>query len=190
MINIVKSKKIKLAMQWIIVIVILIICFKVTVFPNGRLSAQRVHEDSERSYYYGPSEIINTTDLGSSRIYLCRYKNWFSSDTVKKGIVLWYPGKEDGGTEIDYRRQITYTKSAEGDESGNRLMKIYGYVNDDEVTTICLKNKECFVTEVYELDESRLFIFCWQDSKDIDYKYLIAADKDGKVIYKDTIRAF
>lgn len=185
-----KSKKLGLAMQWIIAIVILIICFRISIFSGGKLSALKVHEASEKSYHYGPSEVVNTIDLNRCRIYLCRYKNWFSADTVKKGIVFWYQGNEGGGTEIDYNKQVTYSKSAEGDTEGNRLMKIYGYVNDEEITTICLECEEGLITEVYNLDKSRLFIFCWQDNKEFDYKYLVGADENGQILYKETMRMF
>lgn len=185
-----KISKLKSAIFWSIAIILLLISCKIEIFIDGNLSALKAHEKSERTYHYGPSEVIETRDLAKCRIYLCRYKDWFSADTVKKGLILWYPGNVDGGTKIDYGKQVTYTANAEGDTDGGRIIKVYGYVNDEKITTICIGNEKEFCTKAYDLNESRLFIFCWQDDKKIEDNYLIGADENGKILYKKFIRRF
>jgi len=96
-------------MEWIIAIVLVVLCFKYSILSYGNLLPLKAHQQSERTYHYGPSNIIKTINLKGGKIYLCRYKDWFSADTVKKGIIKWYPGDNVAGSKIDYSKQVSYS---------------------------------------------------------------------------------
>lgn len=185
------NKKHSAIMEWIIAIVLLVICWKCSILSYGNFSPVKAHEQSERTYYYGPSKIIKTIDLDGGKIYLCRYKDWFSANTVRRGVIKWYPGDQVAGTLIDYSKQISYSLSGSGIKGDVMIIDIYGYVNDPKITTILLEDKSKGNASKYALDESKMFIFYWnEDMQSSKVKYLKGLDRDGKVIYEEKVTDF
>lgn len=182
------NKKYQGIMEWCIAIVLGVICTKYSILSYGSFSPVKAHESSERTYHYGPSEIVKTIDLDKSKIYLCRYKDWFSANTVKKGFIKWYPGDQVAGTPIDYSKQVSYSGSGSSISGNEMIMKVYGYVNDPEITTMTFKFNNKEDTLIYDLDESRMFIFYWKEgSEKFNIKYLKGLDGEGNVILEERV---
>ncbi|GKU24171.1 hypothetical protein [Clostridium folliculivorans] len=184
----ISKKHISGIIEWSIAIVLLLICYKYSFLSYGSFSPLKAHELSERTYHYGPSKIIKTIDIDKGKVYLCRYKDWFSADTVNKEIIKWYPGDGVSGTPIDSSKQVSYSWSGSGTKNNEMFMKVYGYVSDSKITTIQIEGDDKISVPKYQLDESRMFIFYWnEDNKQNKTKYLVGLDKDGKVIYKEEL---
>lgn len=183
------NKKHNPIIEWIIAIVLIMLCRNFSIFSYGSLSAIRAHEKSERTLHYGPSDIIRSIDLDDAKIYLCRYKDWFSISTVKRGLVMWYPG--GGGVEvIDYSKQVSYSWGT-SDIKENMITKIYGYVSDSDIDTIIITDENKTNKAKYVLDESRMFIFHWNDNEQKNkIQYLRGLNEDGNVIYEEDIVGF
>jgi hypothetical protein len=166
----------------------MVVSWRFPLLFYGSFSPVKAHEQSERTYYYGPSKIIKTIDLDGQKIYLCRYKDWYSANTVKKGIIKWYPGNGVSGIPIDYSKQVSFTWNGSVNEQNKMTMKVYGYVNNPEITTIVLAGENQTNTSRYDLDESRMFIFYWMEG-DQTFKigYLKGLNKDGKIIYEEKV---
>ncbi|MBK1812328.1 hypothetical protein JHL18_17020 [Clostridium sp. YIM B02505] len=184
----INKKHIDVIIEWSIAIVLLFICYKYSFLSSGSFSPLKAHEQSERTYHYGPSKIIKTIDLGKEKIYLGRYKEWFSGDTVKKELIKWYPGEGVGGTLIDSSKQVSYSWYGSSTKNNEMIMKVFGYVSDPNITTMQIDGEDKISSAKYQLDESRMFIFYWnEDNKLNRTKYLLGLDKDGKVIYKEEL---
>ncbi|GFP76562.1 hypothetical protein [Clostridium fungisolvens] len=179
---------ISVIIEWSIATVLLFICYKYSFLSYGSFSPLKAHELSERTYHYGPSKIIKEIDLGKQKIYLGRYKDWFSADTVRKELIKWYPGDGVGGYPIDSSKQVSYSWSGSSTKNNEMFMKVYGYVSDTKITTILIEGEDKISEPKYQLDESRMFLFNWnKDSNSRNTKYLVGLDKDGKVIYKEEL---
>lgn len=180
-------KKYSAIIEWSLAILLILVCSKI-LFP-GSFTPLKTHEQSEKSVYYGPSDIVKTVDLGKEKIYLCRYKDWFSTSIVRRGIIKWYPVNHPAGYPIDYSKQVSYAwGTSKSTDDAIPLMKIYGYVNDNKIKTIILedKNKEKILT--YILDESKMFIFYWDEvTQENKTTYLKGLDSDGNVIYEEVV---
>lgn len=185
------NKKYQGIIEWVIAIVLVVICSKYSIFSYGSFSPIKAHESSERTYHYGPSEIIKTIDLDKRKIYLCRYKDWFSANTVEKGFIKWYPGDQVAGEPIDYSKQVSYSWSGSSISEKEMIMKVYGYVNDPKITTISFEGKNKEDTLTYDLDESRMFIFYWNEgNRNFRAKYLKGLDSEENVIFEEHIIGF
>lgn len=62
------------------------------------------------------------------------------------------------------------------------------HINDNEITTISLGTKENNNLYNYDLDEKKMFIFCWNEEDfTSEVRYLMGKDKDGNIIYQEEI---
>ena len=182
------NKRHRVIIEWVVAIVLIVVTYKFSLLSYGSFSPLKAHEESERTFHYGPSKIIKTIDLDEQKIYLCKYKDWFSANTVKKGIVKWYPGGHVGGTAIDYSKQVSFSWNGSSNKQNKMAMKVYGCVNNSEITTILLAEENETNTSRYDLDESKMFIFYWEeDSEKHKVKYLKGLNKDGKIIYEEKV---
>lgn len=184
-------KKYSAVIEWIIAIFLVYICVNYSIFSYGNLSPLKEHEKAEKSLYYGPSKIIKTIDLGNEKFYLCRYKDWFSMDSVKKGMFFWHTSDIAMGVPIDYSKQVSYTHSGSGINDNEIRYEFFGYVNDPKLTTISLTEKDGKNIANYNLDENRMFfITCNDNSKDSKIANLKGTDKEGKIIYEERVLGF
>lgn len=150
----------------------------------------KAHEASERTYHYGPSEIIETVDLDDIKIYLCRYKDWFSLSTVNKRFLKWYSRGGDV-QEIKADEKVTWGYCGSQIEGYGFLMRFYGYVNDEEISTITLEVQGANGNKVleYKLDDDHMFIFyCNEDKEDYSFQYLRGLNDAGEVVYEHELR--
>lgn len=171
--------------EWIAAILLVVISYKFSFLSYGSFFPLKAHEQSERTYHYGPSKIIKTIDFDGQKIYLCRYKDWFSADTIKKEIIKWYPGDGVGGTPIDNSNQVSFNWSGIKNKQNKMDWKFYGYASDAEITTVQLLLENETAPLSYDLDESRMFIFYWVEAnRDHKINYLRGLNKDGKIIYE------
>ena len=91
-----KKSKVLDIIEWGILTVLLSVIINNHFLSYANFSPMEAHKQSERTSYYGPSEIIKEIDLDGYKIYLCRYKEWFSANTVIKRGFMWYPGSGTG----------------------------------------------------------------------------------------------
>lgn len=178
------NKKFCAVIEWIVAILLLVIAYKYSLLSYGSFSPLKAHEQSERTYHYGPSTIIRTIDLDGEKIYLCRYKDWFSISSVNRKGIKWYPGNNVSGTPIDKSKQVSYNWGGSSNKEGSMRMVVYGYVSDPNITTMSLEESGKDALR-YELGESRMFIFYWNEDsdkrKDIQLRGI---DKEGKAVYE------
>ena len=180
------NKKYSAIIEWIVAIILIVISWNYSILSYGSFFSVKAHQQSERTYHYGPSKIIKTINLDGEKIFLCRYKDWFSADTVIRGIIRWYPGDQVGGTPIDYSKQVSYSWSGSSNKQKLMIMKIYGYVSDPKITTMLLVEGNETNALRFDLNESRLFIFYWnEDSQKYKIRYLKGLNKDGQIIYEE-----
>lgn len=182
------SKKTCAVIEWSIAAVLLFLCTRYSILAYGNFTAAKAHEQSEKTFHYGPSQIIKTINLDGGKIYLCRYKDWYSADTVRKGIIKWYPENGPGGYPIDYTKKVSYSWSTATIKNNISVMKVFGYVNDSGISKMVLEiNSNNTVRRLqYSLDKSRMFIFYWEESRYINNTINIKGMDDyGKIIYED-----
>lgn len=177
-------------LEWIIAGVLLFACYEAYPFSYGSFSPQKAHQQSEKTFSYGPSKIIKEIDLDGGVIYLCRYKDWFSADTVKKEIIKWYPGSGVEGIPIDYSKKISYNWGNSQIKSGIHIMKLYGIATDHSISTVTLdvEEKGNPTTLKYSLDANRMFIFYWSEKEhDYNFRYLRGLDSNGQILYEQKL---
>ncbi|MUK88577.1 DUF5044 domain-containing protein [Ornithinibacillus sp. L9] len=196
------SKKIQAVLEWALALVLIFFVVKDSSYLNYyHLSPIKAHEQSERTFYYGPSEIIEEFDFGDIRIYLAKYKDWFSANTVTKYAgVFWQPGSHVNGFKIEEEEDISYTWSSSKINEELMLMKYYGIVTNPKIDKVELDVTVGYVwdEEVPEddietlsesLDDHRMFLFHWNENED---NYLALAlrglDEKGNIIYEENLR--
>jgi len=187
------NKKYLAVVEWIIAIILLVLCYRLSPLSCGHFSAMKAHEFSEKTMHYGPSKIIKEVDLKNRKVYLCRYKNWISADVVDKRLIKWHSGSSLFGYPIDYTKKVSYTWGTAGAyDKKDSLLRVIGYVNDPAITTMILeahKEKSSNIeTLKYKLDDSHMFIFVLTDKKATYLPSTIkGVDKDGKIVYESRL---
>ena len=180
------SNKFRAIIEWIIAVVLVIICVN---FYSIRFTPLQAFRNSEKTMNYGPSEIIKKLDKGGTKIYLARYKNWISSQVIESQWGTWrYSGGSVTGTPINYKEKITYSWCGSAETDNKYLWDLYGYVNDTKINKVILQVKRNEKTESfeYQLDKSNMFIFSWVDNKggQSTLTKIIGMDKDNKSVYE------
>lgn len=183
-----KNKRISSLIEWSIAIILILLCYKTSYYSNGSPTPIGAHQRSERTYNYGPSNIVKSVDLGNTKLYLCRYKQWYSLSMVKKRWIQWYTAGEDFAPPIDNAKPINFGWSYSNIKPGYGINAIFGYVTDSRINTIVLVDKSGKSTEEYILDENRMFLFQWTGEEVLyNYKNIVGLDKDGHEICNQTI---
>lgn len=183
-------KKYSAIIEWSLAILLILVCSK--IFFPGSFTPLKTHEQSEKSVYCGPSDVIKTVDLGREKIYLCKYKDWFSESTVRRKIIKWYPVNYPAGHPIDYSKQLTFNAyTSKSTENSEPITKVYGYVNDPKIKTIVLEDKNKETISSYELDENKMFIFAlYENIEKKEVSYIKGLDSDYNVVYEEEITGF
>jgi hypothetical protein len=197
-----KRDKIKAIIEWTIAILLIFIVIKDSpYFSYYELSPEAAFERSERTYYYGPSEVLEKVDLDDVQIFLSNYKNWFSATLVNKYAgIFWGAGSGVGGIEIKEDQDITHSWGSSSINENYMLMRYYGIVTNPEITKVELDVAEGYdwdeqvpvediVTLDYQLEEHRMFLFNWNEMEN-DYISLAlrGVNNDGEVIYEEELR--
>lgn len=177
------NKKIKLFMGWIFILAILYLVFNYSIFSYGSLTPLKAHKSSEKSYHYGPSEIVKEIHYENTKVYLCKYKNWFSLDGVYKKNIKWYPFIL-GIEEINNNESITYNFS--NNKINNiELNFLYGIVNDFDIKKLILEvsiSNELKKLEYYI--DNNMFIFNLGDYVDkISLHTIKGFDEQNQLVY-------
>lgn len=172
--------------KWIVCLILVILCVKFSILSHFSLTPLKAHQKSERTLYYGPSQITEVVDINNGKIYLCRYKDWISASTVKKNFIFWSIGNQSCANKIDYKEKVNFTWFYSNKEP---LFKLYGIVNDDNITSIELTNSHYKnLSFKKEVNSENMFIFCLEgeDAKLISNNskttFLAGKNTDGKVI--------
>ncbi|MFC5405906.1 hypothetical protein [Cohnella soli] len=191
-----RRKTIWTVAEWLLVAVLLLLLVQERMLPIGSLSAEEAFRDSEKSFHYGPSEIIrkiNEPDTRNQVVFLSRYKDWFSAPSVVKRATGWGPGNGSvGGMKIDPNKPLSY--SWEGNSGGSSMMryKFFGYVPDDRISTVELLKTDSVTGKKAPLRESllhdRMFIFLWQDKNGHrEWEAIRGLDSNGQVIFEEKL---
>ncbi|WP_182199309.1 DUF5044 domain-containing protein [Paraliobacillus salinarum] len=193
-------KKLKGIIEWSLAFLLLFIVIKESPYYSYyELSPKAAFEKSERTYYYGPSEVVEKVDLDNVQIFLSKYKNWFSAPIIKKHAgFFWGPGSL-GVMEIKNKQDITYSWGGMTFNEELMLMRYYGIVTNPEINKVELDvakgydggehvPKEDIVTLDYKLKDHRMFLFHWNE---VENDYLSMAlrglNSDGEVIYEEDL---
>jgi hypothetical protein len=163
--------------------IILVILFFLSLNRTGLyLSPLSVHEHSERSIHYGPSEVIHMEDFEKGKYILCKYDKWISCNTVKKILFFfWTFGNQPTGFENNKSKAVDYTGGG-----ADQHCKIYGIINDHKIKKIelTLDNNEIHTqTEFYD----DLFLFTWNtnNNKGWRFKSIKGYDSENNIIFVD-----
>lgn len=183
------SEKSKAIIEWIIAVILVMLCVYYYVLSYSSLSPHQAFKNSERTINYGPSEIIKEVDKDNVKIYLAKYKNWFSAQAFERNLITWkFAGGDVAGTPINFNEKITYSWSGASLKNNKFLWNLYGYVNDKNITKVSLEVKKGNKTESleYQLDKSNMFIFSWFDNngEKATFTKINGSDKDNKVVYE------
>ncbi|WP_163539565.1 hypothetical protein [Gracilibacillus sp. YIM 98692] len=195
-------EKIKVIIEWTIAFLLIFIVIKDSpYFSYYELSPEAAFERSERTYHYGPSEVLEKVDLDDVQIFLSKYKNWFSATLVNKHAgIFWGPGSGVGGMEIKDDQDITHSLGGTTINEDYMLKRYYGIVTNPEINKVELDVAEGYgwdeqvpaediVTLAYQLKDHRMFLFHWNEAED---NYLSIAlrglNSDGEVIYEEDLR--
>lgn len=183
------SKKSKAVIEWVVAIIMVAVCFDFYVLRHKSFTPLKAFRDSERTLNYGPSEIVKELDKDGLKIYLGKYKDWMSSQAIKKNLITWSPlGGNVTGVPIKYSEKVTYSWSGSSVKNNKFLWIVYGFVNDASISKITLQVKTGDKQDSMEylLDKDRMFIFSWFDdnSSRSTISKIIGTDKDNRVIYE------
>jgi hypothetical protein len=197
-----KKEKKKAIIEWVISILLVLFVVKDSLYlTHYHLSPVAAHEQSERTYYYGPSEVVEEIDLDEVRIFLGKYKDWFSANMViqEKGF-FWRAGSGVGGMEIKEDQDISHSWSGSRINEDWMLMRFYGIVTNPEIEQIELDVVEGYrsaegnvpaeeiVTLIYPLQNHRMFLFHWNE---IEHEYqmitLRGIDVKGEIVYQEKL---
>lgn len=174
--------------EWIIAAILILICFNTSVFSYGGFSPIGAHESSERTYRYGPSDIIKTIELDNVKIYLCKYKNWYSTSIVQKEKFKWYTRGIDVSKPIDTSLPINYTWDYTNVNHSLGVNKVFGYVANPDITAVLVESENHEHVLKYELDNSRMFIFTWNGENELyRFKNIKGFDAVGNVVYEKAL---
>lgn len=182
------KNRLSLVIEWSIAIILMVLCFNISFLSYGNFSPVAAHQQSERTYYYGPSQIMDTIHLENAKIYLCRYKSWYSASIVKRDLLLWRTSGLNIGSKIDVSKPINYSWGYTRINKKLNVNKIFGIVNDSAITKVVLFSEDGQTHLEYELDKAKMFIFHWSgEDKLRQYKYLRGLDSTGNILYEITI---
>ncbi|WP_304943215.1 hypothetical protein [Vallitalea guaymasensis] len=177
--------------EWILCLVLIVVCFKLSSLSYLTLSPLKAHERSESTHHYGPSKVIETVDTNFGKIYLCRYKDWISADTVNKKFLFWSSGDQVGGSKIDYDEIVNFTWFYSGSEP---YIKLHGIASDKNITSMEIINivdKEFYYQK--KVNGEAMFVFCieGEDANLImdhsDNIFLIGKNDEGEEVFKHNI---
>ncbi|QMV39997.1 hypothetical protein [Cohnella cholangitidis] len=192
-------------LEWGLAIVLIVLFFWKGLDMLGSTTATKAHERSERSYHYGPSQIVREIPYKDDIvIFLGSYKKWFSADTsVKKGW-RWFPGGGVGGVEIDQSKKISYSWDITRYKRDRWLAKFYGYVSDPRIVKFELEvintdgekvkatqaDKPNWTVLSETITDDRMFLFLW-DENEIRYKWksLRGLDAGGQLLFEQSLNS-
>ncbi|WP_058307661.1 hypothetical protein [Gracilibacillus massiliensis] len=168
-----KKEKHKSIIEWTFaVLLIVFVVSKSSFFQYYHLSPSAAYEQSERSYHYGPSEIIEEVELGDVRIYLGKYKEWFSANMIERRFgFLWTPGSGVGGIPIDTSEELNYSWQAT-QTNDQYVWNFFGIVHNQDITQIEIDvvddyqyekmyAQEQIETYTYQVNSERMFLINW-----------------------------
>lgn len=188
------NRRLKSTIEWIIAVILLITAVYPYIF-YGSFSALKAHQKSEQSFHYGPSEILEVIDFPKGKIFLGKYDKWFSADTIKKGLIKWYPDGDVGGHLIKENEEVSSAWSGSKISDDYYLYKVYGYVSNPNITKVTLEvewvkedGTENKVFE-YKLKDHKGFIFYWNEYETkYELKALRGLDINGNILYEKDYR--
>jgi len=188
-----------------IIINLIIIAFSLLVYMTVTGSAftpEKAHKKQELTINYGPSEIVEVVEKGTSRFILGQFNGYYSCSMVERGFLgLWYGTKRSGmwGTEIDQSKPINYNQFlVRGDDSNFDELYVYGVINDNNIKKIeidlFLEDAEGKIQtasiEIKGSDEIFGDMFFGVIEKEgminiVYSKRVVAFDQEGQLIYEE-----
>jgi hypothetical protein len=182
--------------EWIVVIFLIWLFIHADFLPTGSRTPEKAHQLSEQGFHYGPSNVVRKVTVPFDKdqvIFLGTYKDWYSADTVQKKRGGWFPGGGVAGNKIDRSKGFSYSWEGVNSRSSSFMTyKIFGYVNDDEITRIELNMKEKdtdnLTTIAQDIKSDRMFLFIFKgDYAGNPMKSLRGMDQAGKIRYEEQL---
>lgn len=186
-------KKSRIILEWLLVLFLIILVSKFSIFDPISISPKKALEISQSMIYYGPSEIIETYNTKNSKVYLGRYKDWYSLNIIKRYFIFWYSGGSSVGNEIDYNEKVNFTWYNAYED---KLFSIAGVVNDNDIEVIevfdGLKNEVLMSKRINNKEDMFLFAFegilanyVYDNCEKI---YIIGKNNKNEAVYKRNLR--
>jgi len=170
----------KLIRNSLIIIVLGILLFRMS---GLYLTPLQAHEKSELGANYGPSKIAHVEDFKYGKYYLGKYDKWFSCNTVKRELGLfWRFGSNVYGKENDTTKAIDFSWQSTRMQD-KMYTTIYGVINDSKVKKVEVTRSDGEVltqTEFYD----DMFLFHYESVNDLYMKSIKAYDEDNKLIFE------
>ncbi|MFC5472267.1 hypothetical protein ACFPPD_26640 [Cohnella suwonensis] len=183
--------------EWALIALLVWLVFREQAFPVliGSSSPEKAFRQSESTYHYGPSTILRKVEVpGDDRqvIFLSKYKDWFSAHSVIKGRIGWRPGGGVAGVKIKPDKPLTYSWEGHGIKDGRMLLKFYGYVPDDRISTVELLKTDVETGKaaplMEKLNADRMFLFRWEEeSSRWEWSAIRGLDSNGQVVYEQKL---
>lgn len=186
-------KKSRIILEWFLVLFLMILVFEFSIFSSVSTSPKKVLESSESTLYYGPSEIIETYNTKNSKMYLGRYKDWFSLNIINRYFIFWYSGDASVGNGVDYNEKVNFTwyNSYEGN-----LFSIYGVVNDNDIEAIeIFDGTKAEILIFKSMDNKDMFLICFEGKlaryvySNCENIYVVGKNSKGEVVFKRDLRS-
>ncbi|MHC1684546.1 MAG: hypothetical protein AB6733_16655 [Clostridiaceae bacterium] len=183
------SERFKAVIEWSLAIILVMTCIYFYGIQDKRFTPLQVFKYGERTINYGPSEIVKEEDLDGIKIYLAKYKGWYSAQAIKKNLITWsYVNGSPSGTPINTDEKINYNYGSTAVDDKKMFSIFYGYVNDKNIVKVILdvKREDQVESKEYEIDDNKMFVFGWFNNEGTIsmFSRLIGVDKNGDIVYE------
>lgn len=149
------------------------------------LSPVAAHESSERSFHYGPSDVVHTESYYGGHYFLCKYDGWFSCNVVERAyLVFWRFGRYPGGIENNRDKAVNYSMV-----SSRQHRLVYGIINDagiNRVEVLWPDGEQGEQTEFYE-DMFLLVFDAPSDDGRYIFEWIRAYDQEDRIVFEEVI---
>lgn len=164
-------------------IIILGVLFIIFVKSRGLyFNPINAYRTSEKSFHYGPSEIIHIEDYSGGKYIVGKYDKWYSCQDIKKRLgFLWSMGHLMGLKENDLSKGVSFTWAG----SDHKYL-LHGVVNDVRIKRIEItldKGDKLSQEDFYE----DMFLFAWEYLDLANgFRELKGYDGEGRLIFEET----
>ncbi len=145
------KKNSKVIIYWVIIVSVFLFCLYPYLF-YGSFTSQKAHSKNEKGINYGPSENINNTAIGNSKLFLSKYGNYISTDIAEKRNLMWFPLDKPNILTINNKEKINYSYFESNLKNNYALMCIFGIINDSNIKEVKLIVKDTAGNTLKSLD--------------------------------------
>lgn len=173
------SRKKKLLRNILIIIIISLLVYS---SRSIYLSPMAAHLAAERSFHYGPSDIIHVEDFSGGKYFLGKYDRWISCSTIEKTWgPFWRYSGQTTGIELEADKPLTYTWSFSWGYP-NYWSEVYGVLHDQNIVKVEVHLMNGTILTQDEFYED-MFLLYWDGQ--IEFDQIIAYDSFDTIIFQD-----